>query len=289
MNLPSRTDPFLFELEQAYRGLNHFDHSNWESYQNMVDVEHFRGEHGYLSQLNYGHDAARYARTWEYAVNHGLQDLLACFPEDGAFGAVTFSAPDGTLYSRDSLDSAFEIGFLRDVLGISVASPVDLLDIGAGYGRLLHRWKQAFPAAIGVGVDGVPLSTYLCDYYIKYRQMQHSLTSLPLSQVQHLPVECAEVATNCYSFGEMTYSAIEFWVKLCAELSIRYFLVVPHDYGHTDGAFVSHERDGSNIDYLPIFAKHGYRELRRRHKYQPRESSSQYAWGTEYLLMKRRG
>lgn len=281
----SRSDPRLLDLEQRYAALNAFEHSNWATYSNQIDLPNFRGEHGYLSQLSYEMTADHYARTWDYAVNHGLRDLLEAFTEDGVFGAITFTAPDGSLYSRDSLDSAFEIGFLRSEMSIL---DLTVLDIGAGYGRFAHRLIQTLQDTRDVFcVDAVPLSTYLCQYYLAYRGLTEQAISVPLDELDKIP-HC-DLAVNCYSFGELTLSSIEFWLRFCAEREVSYFLLVPHDYGHTDGAFVSHEVDGSNIDYLPLFTKYGYRQAARRHKYEPKEISPSMVFGTEYILLEKVG
>src|SRR5260370_30558733 len=97
-----------------------------------------------------------------------------------AFGAVNCQ-DEGVIYSRALLDSWSELIFLRDTLGLKADNHMGLLDIGSGYGRLLYRWNQMFPQATGVGVDGVPLSTYLCDCYLRFRQRESHLTSLPLN------------------------------------------------------------------------------------------------------------
>lgn len=282
----SRDNPMLLALEADYAKLNMFGHVNWQAYQSTVDIQNFRGEYGYLSQLNYGMTADHYARTYDYLVRLGEEHRIRLLGEDGVFGAITFTSPDGVKYSRDLLDSVFELRFLRETLSLYYDdSDFTLLDVGAGYGRLLHRCSQLYLHSKCYGVDGVPLSTYLCDYYLKYRNVWPG-KSIPLGDLNSL--NHADIATNCYSFAECSLSTIEFWIRYCTDLGVQYFMIVPHDYGQMDGAFVSHEVDGTNIDYLPLFDKYGYKLMRRQHKYQPREDSHLYVYGTEYAMWERK-
>jgi 2-polyprenyl-3-methyl-5-hydroxy-6-metoxy-1,4-benzoquinol methylase len=64
--------------------------------------------------------------------------------EDDDFGAEVFDF-HGKVVSRDLLDSIIEINFLDRHLGFSSRRAVNVLDIGAGYGRLAHRMATAFP------------------------------------------------------------------------------------------------------------------------------------------------
>lgn len=288
MNLPSRTDPALLDLERRYAALNVFQHSNWESYANSIDIDNFRGERGYLSQLNYGFTAEHYARTFDYACSLGLKDDIVALGEDGAFGAIVFTSPEGIPYSRDLLDSVFELNFLRQTIGLTTDEVLIALDIGAGYGRFAHRFLTELPYSRVYCVDGVPLSTYLCEFYMNYRGLANGpAVTVPLDRLD--VVGRVTLAVNMYSFAETTLSAVNFWLQYCVDRDIRYFFLEPHDYGFTDAALVTHEQDGSNINYYDRFEHYGYKPLRRTHKYTPRESSPLYEFGTEYLLWERKG
>ncbi len=218
----NRSNPKLLELEQQYAALNYFDHSNWATYSANIDIQNFRGENGFLSQLNYGMTEEHYARTYKYACALGLENDILELGEDGAFGAITFETNDGIKYSRDLLDSLLEINFLMDTLGLEVNTEIELLDIGAGYGRFIHRFSQMFYKSFSFGVDAVPISTFLCDFYLEYRKIPNAVC-LPLGKLLFLSERNIGIACNMYSFGEMTLQGINFWLDKFTDLGIRYF------------------------------------------------------------------
>jgi hypothetical protein len=282
----SRDNPALKALEADYRNLHYFEHSNWADFSDGIDIQNFRGEHAYMSQLNYDMTKERYWNTYNYLIDLGERDNIIQLGEDSAFGAITFTSPNGTVFSRDLLDSILEIGFIRETLGLTPASAIKILDIGAGYGRLLYRFAQMFPNSSGFGVDGVPLSTFLCDFYLKYRAVYPTMTSVPLTRLDDIgPVD---LAVNAWSFAECTLSTVDFWIRFCSERDIRWLCVIPHDFSHRYAALQSREVDGQNINYEHLFGHYGYRLERRVSKYEPSEDSDKYVFGTE-MLMYRRG
>ena len=281
---PSRTDPELLDLQERYTKLSLFTHSNWSDFSDRIDLAKFRGEDAYMSQLNYGMTHDHYWRTLNYLLDRGEQENIMKLGEDGAFGAITFQSGSIT-YSRDLLDSISELRFIRETLGLNTWTSFTMLDVGAGYGRLLYRTAQMFGNAKGFGADGVPLSTYLCDYYLKFRGVHPTMQAVPLGDLGR--IQNVDLACNVYSFAECTLDTIDYWLKFCADLNVRYFFLCPHDYSLTIGAFVSHEADGRNLDYWPLFERYGYRLERRAFKYEPKEISPTMVFGTEYCMFQR--
>ena len=92
-------------------------------------------------------------------------NLLDVLHEDDRFGVEIFNF-HGQTVSRDLLDSIIEITFLEKHFGFLNRRDFNVLDIGAGYGRLAHRMATAAP---NLGryfcVDAVPESTFISDYY----------------------------------------------------------------------------------------------------------------------------
>ena len=76
--------------------------------------------------------------------------FLCAMHEDGAFGAETVEDPtSGRLLSRDLLDSANELCFLEEQLRLSRwPAGTRVLDVGAGYGRLVHRTATSRRATV---------------------------------------------------------------------------------------------------------------------------------------------
>lgn len=290
MNQLSRSDVSLIDLEQRYAELSLFEHSNWRDFSDRIDLTKFRGEDAYMSQLNYGMTLGHYQRTFDYLVQRGERGNLVKLDEDESFGAICFQSgvfQNGVVtYSRDLLDSISELRFIRETLSLNTQTNITILDVGAGYGRLLHRISQMFGNAKGYGVDGVPLSTYICDFYLKYRGVYPTMQAVPLDYLGQ--ISNVDLATNVYSFAECTLSTIDYWLKFCADLNIKYFFLCPHDYSLTVGAFVSHETDGRNLDYWPLFERYGYKLLRRVYKYEPKEISPTMVFGTEFCMFERK-
>ena len=192
--------------------------------------------------------------------------LLDTLEEDGVFGAHTFSV-DGRLVSRDLLDSVAEIYFLQRHLNLSRRSNFRILDVGAGYGRLAHRVVRSF---CGLGhyfcTDAVPASTFLCEFYTRFRQVQGKVSVVPLHRLnEDLPPEEIDIAVNIHSFPECTIPAIEWWISFLCSRRVKYLMIVPNRAHEGEGRFrLVTNRDE---DFLPILQAKGYRLIASDPKY----------------------
>lgn len=291
MNIPelSRDNPRLLKLEAEYAKLNLFEQSVWTEWAKGIDIQNFRAEHGYMAQM-WMMTEERYQNTWRYIVDKKQGWLLRLLVEDGAFGAVTFADPDGYLFGRDLLDSALEIMFLRQSLGWGTNQDPRIMDIGAGYGRLAHRFLNVFEHGHVACFDGVPLSTFLCDFYLKWRGFQKDKVDvIPLHQIQEYldyPQRPIDLAVNTQSFSEMPLSAVDFWVALCATMKIPYFFLEPHSADLIHPHYVTSEPDGTHRDYFHLFEKHGYKLKVQQSKF-PRELAPSLIYSTDFLLFER--
>ncbi|MFX0093610.1 MAG: hypothetical protein ACFFBD_17800, partial [Candidatus Hodarchaeota archaeon] len=98
--------------------------------------------------------------------------------EDGDFGAITFKVGDYCI-SRDLMDSINEMYFLNETISLSQIKNINILDIGAGYGRLAHRMLECFHNIQNYfTVDAIPESTLLCQFYLDYRRCDKAKTIL---------------------------------------------------------------------------------------------------------------
>jgi SAM-dependent methyltransferase len=282
----SRDNPRLLELEAEYRKLNLFDTSQWEAFSRGIDIQNFRGEPGFLSQMWGGMTEARYWATFDYADADSLMRWLG---EDSEFGCITFEHR-GTKFSRDLLDSIFEMRFVMDSLDLGQGSDIKLLDIGAGYGRFIYRCAIMLPYGRFFGVDAVPLSTFLCEYYLRYRHDKgrtcYHAKTVRLTELDSIRPGI-DIACNMYSFSEMPLSAVNFWLNFCADLNIRYFMLVPHSPDFIHPHFVTSEPDGSHLDYYHLFEQHGYRLIRQQPKFPP-ELAPQMIYSTTYYMFERK-
>jgi hypothetical protein len=254
--------PRLLELARRYRDHPAAARSGWSDLRllNQIDLCYFRGDSQYLYQRR-GTPEAAYALAADYVARNGALGLLDSLGEDGAFGAVTFEI-DGRRVSRDLLDSALEIEALAAWLGADRLAEARVLDVGAGYGRLAHRLCSWSPHAGVVATDAVPLSTFLCDYYLVYRGCA-SAEVVPLYDAEAMLARGGfDLAVNVHSFGEAPRAAVAWWLERIAAAGVPRLWIV-----HVERELFALEDDLSRRSYDGVLAKLGYRRVDLRAKY----------------------
>jgi hypothetical protein len=250
----------LLALRRAYDDLDlpSASHSQWRDgfLRRQVNMAWFRGDNAYVWQLRQLREAARtrmYLALREVETQDRL-GLLDRLEEDGLFGAWTFQYSDRPPVSRDLLDSVTEINYLEQMIGLTDRDDLSVLDIGAGYGRLAHRMSAALPNLRRYDcVDGVALSTFLCSYYLRFREAPDTVSVIRLTEYQKI-AERYTVAVNIHSFSECPLAAIRWWLDQIAERDIEWLLIVPN---HPLRLF-STEADGEHLDFLPDVVARGY-------------------------------
>jgi SAM-dependent methyltransferase len=156
--------------------------------------------------------------------------LLWTLGEDGAFGCWSYEYVGHPRVSRDLLDSVNELYFLQRAWNLFERRGFSVLDVGAGYGRLAHRMVTAVPGLRHYYcVDAVAESTFLCEYYLRYRGVDASATAVALDELERLPVGGIDLAVNVHSFSEMSAAAIDEWMRQLVRLEVPALLVVPND------------------------------------------------------------
>lgn len=264
-----RDDPHLVELRDAYARLELpvMVRSKWGDgrLERDLALDGFRGDNVYVWQYRQFADSAR-LRFFLTSLEARQQDrlgLLDRLEEDGAFGCWTFRYADGRTLSRDLLDSVIELNHLDEQLDIRSRSTFDILDIGAGYGRLAHRACEAFPDGLTYDcIDAIAESTFLCEYYLAHRGLEGRARSVRIDQHERLR-DTYDLAVNIHSFSESPRIAIRWWLELLREKRVPNLLIVPND----DGRFLSSEPDGSKADFLPDVLAAGYHQVHSRHVY----------------------
>ena len=260
-------NPRLAELRQRYRGHPAAALSGWTDLrlEGQLDLAHFRADSQYLFQAR-GTPEAAYALCADYVTRHGTLGLLETLGEDGAFGALTFQI-DGRNVSRDLLDSALEIEALAAWLGREPLSRARVLDIGAGYGRLAHRlcaWSRDVEV---VATDAVPVSTFLCEYYLRYRDCRRAAV-VPLDAAEAaLGAQRFDVATNIHSFAEAPRAAVVWWLERIAAAGVPRLFIV-----HSERELFSVEADLSRSSYQDALDRLGYRRVALQPKYAASET-----------------
>lgn len=253
-------NPQLVELQESYDALDlpAAVHTQWRSsfLRKNLSIAWFRGDNAYVWQFRRLGSAAR-VRMYLALLDVESRDrlgLLEKLEEDGLFGAWTFEFGDRPSVSRDLLDSVNEINYLDAQMGLSQIENLRVLDIGAGYGRLAHRMSTALPTLSSYDcIDGVAVSTFLCDYYRDFRGLPDSVRVVRLDEHEKLADEY-DIAVNIHSFSECSLDAIRWWLDRIAERNIEWLLIVPN----TPDELRSTEIDGSMKPFRQDVLDRGY-------------------------------
>ena len=224
------------------------------------DMLYFRGDNAYVYQVRRpSMNVMAYALATYYVKSIDKFGLLEKLEEDNYFGIYSFVI-DNRLVSRDLLDSILEIYFLDTYLRISSQRNLSVVDIGAGYGRLAHRMVASLPnVAKYICTDAFPVSTFISEYYVRFRDLQGKATVVPLDEIEHaLESHPADIAVNIHSFSECTILAIDWWLSLLARSGVKNLMIVPN----------SRElRTGDGTEFGNIIEKHGYKLIAKDPKY----------------------
>ncbi|MDF5757586.1 putative sugar O-methyltransferase [Spongiactinospora sp. TRM90649] len=293
---PSIGDPRLAELRRRYAAYDGplAARSQWsdEFVGRELSFGTFRGDNCFVWQRRYfGEDErSKYLRYTGYVAGLDRLGLLDRLGEDGAFGCETHSFAGRPTVSRDLLDSVNEIYFLDRHLGLLGRRGVRILDIGAGYGRLAHRMTQAVPGlASYTCVDGVAEATYLCEYYLGFRQAGEVARTVPLDEVrERIGPGDVDVAVNIHSFSEMPYAAAAGWIAFLAEIRTPLILVVPNYGAHlTACEEIVDGVETRTLPLLPAFEEHEYRLVVREPTLRDPEVGELIGTGNHFLLFAR--
>ncbi|HUR41103.1 MAG TPA: hypothetical protein VM240_08025 [Verrucomicrobiae bacterium] len=263
-------NPRLVELRKRYAALDWpvCRHTFWapEAVERDVRLPWFRGDNAYVWQYRQlGHDTVgKAAIVARHVESRDELRLLERLREDGLFGAWTFADDRHGRISRDLLDSVNEINFLERHLHLSRQPNLRVADIGAGYGRLAHRLCAALPNVAQYDcLDAVPESTFLCEYYLKFRGIERA-RSIPLDEVATvLPGSRYHLALNIHSFSECTLDGIRWWLQRLAGDRVPHLLIVPNHWDELNSA----ELDGTTRDFGPALLEAGYRLVHKEPVY----------------------
>jgi SAM-dependent methyltransferase len=209
-------------------------------------------------------------------------NLLNVLTEDNLFGAKLWEFIPGKLISRDLIDSILEITFLQKQVGFGFNDQFRVLDIGAGYGRFAHRFTAAFPQNVVTSIDAVATSTFLSDFYLKFRRCNHT-DVVPFDRISDLQCGTYNLATNIHSWSECTKQFIAFWLNWLCDLNIPYLFIVPHSE-----TLSTVERDGSHLIYDDELENRGFKLIVKQRKFNRSKYVDQVGvFPAEYRLYKR--
>ena len=219
----------------------------WDAHARTIDPERFRAHDQYLSQRDIPYE--------ELARFIGGMTLDRLGGEDGAFGCET-AMVDGRMVSRDLLDSALEIDFASPIL----QPETNVVDIGAGYGRLAHRWTLARREDTYLCTDPVGVSRNVCRRYLQHRHISFAMVTSPEDSEPWLPG--IQLAINVHSWSECTPDEVAWWMERLARARVQRLFVVPHhqDFRCFDAgtAGVDNRGGGHPGEFRSVIERHGY-------------------------------
>jgi hypothetical protein len=223
-----------------------------------LSLHHFRGDNAYVWQFRNVGTSARlkyYLFLRDVAARDRL-GLLNRLSEDGMFGCWTFDYAGWPIVSRDLLDSINELYFLDEHVGLLSKPGFTVLDVGAGYGRLAHRALAAAPQlGAYLCTDAVPESTFLCEFYLRFRNCGARAEVLPLDELDaRLDGRKVDLAVNIHSFSEMSVRTIEGWVSRLSRHEVPWLFIVPNDADR----LLASEEDLTRREFDSVLAGQGY-------------------------------
>lgn len=265
-------NPRLLELRERYANLQTeaLSPSIWddEHRENQLNLTFFRGDNAYVWQKRDKNLEVNNLLTAYYYLTVDRLNLFDTFKEDNLFGIFTYPFLKDKLVSRDLLDSIGEILFLEETLQLSTRE-WNILDIGAGYGRLAHRMVEALPKLKGYFcVDAIPESTFLSEFYLDFRSVNHKAKVWCLDEIeQKLKTQKIDLALNIHSFSECTAAAAKYWLELLKAHEVPNLMIVPNPVFEGGEIIYSSELDKSEPDLMPIIQEVGYQPVYQRPKY----------------------
>ena len=286
-------NPRLVELRERYRRFEApVTRASWwnpEFVAREVDLHGFRGDVAYVWQHRDFNAAVHYVATTQYVQRDDRHGLLQRLGEDDLFGARTYQIEESLIVSRDLLDSILELSFLDRHLNLFGRDRVRMLDIGAGYGRFAHRAAAALGTRAEIlCTDAIAESSFLCEYYLKFREVDRAATAVPLDEVRaRLQRDAVDVAVNIHSFSECPLAAITWWLDLVAERAIPHLMVIPNALANGGQQLLSREPGGSNVNFQPEIERRGYRLSVREPKYRDPLMQRHGVTPTHYWLFER--
>lgn len=219
-----------------------------------IDLQAFRGSKAYLSQVRSTNNPISYVATYYYTRTIDHRGLLDKIVEPGDFG-VYAQEVDGKKVSRDQLDTIQELYFLDRHLGLFDRSKLSVLDIGAGYGRLGAHLATAFHGELDYAcTDAVALSSFLCDYYVRSRDVSSRVRMLPLDRLSDDQTK-PDLALNIHSFPECRLEAVGWWIERLRDKGAPYLFVVPNPID-TVGRTL---KNGLGEDFRPVIEERGFK------------------------------
>ena len=268
----------LRTLEEKYRrlGITHAAGVWNRKHMKKFDLNKFRGDNIYVWQTRL-HREIDYFISYIYAIKEDQLGLRNILRESKSFGVEYYSFKDRDV-SRDLIDSIIEINYLEQRLNLSNIPNLQIIDIGAGYGRLAFRLAEAYPNVKIACVDAIPLSTCISRVYLEEYIRSKRIYVYELDQLHFLEKSKIKLALNVHSFSEMTLESVSAWVDFMVEKEIEYLFIVPNGPSLT-------LNDGT--DFSRLLSNAGFEIIDTRPKYSDKDYNKFGIYPSTYFLLRK--
>ncbi len=194
----------------------------WESWQETVKaaLPNFAANPIYVEQNSVPEE--KYRELAERVEGFEVVDWEGKI-RDAEFGARIVETGIGPV-TRMWLEAQEEINFITRKLGFNV-SDLNVLDIGAGYGRLAVPLSEV--AKNVTCVDAVPISTQICRDYCARFAPSVKVLSLEEFEATYQNLKF-DLAINIHSFNECKLGQIKEWLAVLKEMAVPYLFTVSH-------------------------------------------------------------
>ncbi|HDL01261.1 MAG TPA: putative sugar O-methyltransferase, partial [candidate division Zixibacteria bacterium] len=251
------------------------------------NLPQFRSDNKYVYQTRDKNTPDSTVLTYKYIKQKDTLGILNQDSENGGFGAEVVQIPIFGLVSRDLLDSANELNFLENIIGISKIENLTVFDIGSGYGRLaVHSIMNLNNIEKYVCLDAVPESLGICEFYLRYKQLNSEKYHISFFPEDYSPPENS-IAVAIHSFSEMPLESVLNWIKFLKEMETDWILVVPNREKHKGKKLLATEVDGSRPDYSRLLLEYSYEKYGIFPKYDDPDIQEFGISPTMYHLYKR--
>ena len=278
-NMPLEFAGELRRIEEKYQrlGISHTGGVWSKAHLKTFDLNKFRGDNIYVWQTRL-YSEINYFVSYLYALNEDSMGLRKIFRESKSFG-VEFYNFKGQAVSRDLIDSIIEINYLEKLLNLSNIPNLQIIDIGAGYGRLAFRLAEAYPLAEVACVDAIPLSTCISRIYLKDYIQAKRIFVHELDELNSLEKNKFKLAVNIHSFSEMSLDSVAAWVDFLVEKEIEYLFIIPNGLSLT-------LNDGT--DFGSLLTDAGFEIIDSRPKYSDKDFAKFGIYPSTYFLLQKR-
>lgn len=276
--LPSALATEVQELEKRYENLGFISSRGvWtKNHLRNFDFQKFRGDNIYVWQSRM-FEEINFFVSYQYALKMDAMDLNKKFIESKSYGVEVYEF-DGLAISREWIDSILEINYLEEKIGLTTTLDLEIIDIGAGYGRLAFRLAEAFPLSKINCVDAIPLSTCLSRVYLEPFIESQQVIVHDLETVQAVVRGRINLAVNVHSFSEMSLEWVNYWIDFLVEKDVKYLFIVPNGSSLT-------LNNGADFGSLLIGA--GYTVIDQKSKYSESDFKKFGIYPSTYFLLKK--